>query len=116
MASLPSLAAFAGPTPGQRGLAPARRIYLDDEARRKRSTRRQAQLLTGSALLVASGMAWQANRNAVSDDSAIETAPEYLEGHRHRPNAMATVASASGALGAGLFGAVLLFDLGRTSA
>jgi len=111
MASLPSLAAFAGPTPEQLDLAPARRVYLEDELRRKRSTRRQALLLTGSALLVTSGMAWQANRNAVSDYNGIETAPEHLEGHRRRANAMATAASASGALGAGLFGVVLLFEL-----
>lgn len=110
MATLPPLDFLAGPTPETLDLAPARRLYLEDVDVRKVSARRQGLLLSGTALVLLSGLAWQSNRNAVSDYEAPETLPERLEPLRRRANGMASASVATGLAGSGLIGAALLIE------
>jgi len=110
MAELPSLEVFA-PEGSHVDLAPARALYLDDEVRRKRTGQQRALVLAGSGLVLASGLLWQTNRNAVSDYYAPETSPEYLERHRVRANVAGGGSVATGSVGAVLLGVAIALEL-----
>lgn len=110
MAPLPALDEVAGLATDAL-LAPARQTYLDDEERRRRSLPKQVLLLSGTGLLVTSGLLWQGNRNTISDYVAPETAPERLEGLRQRANRTATASTVAGAAGALCLGVAVAFEL-----
>mgnify|MGYP000686707760 CR=1 FL=1 len=110
MAELPPLEVFA-PDAERIDLAPARALYLEDEVRRKRTGQQRVLVLSGSAMLLASGLLWQTNRNAVSDYYAPETSPEYLERHRVRANVAGGGSVATGSVGAVLLGVAIALEL-----